>query len=129
MQLRSGSSEIRSTAISLWLWRPGVETILGGCGHAPTGIDLNADAAVQSGRQMRRTRPRLPGPFLGTPTAAGLQEQPRRSFSQDGFEVKATARHASRLLPWLLPSTNAFSHSLAVSEEPEICLMLSAMRS
>ena len=29
-------------------------------------------------------------PFLGTTTAAGLQEQPRRSFSQDGFEVKAT---------------------------------------
>ena len=86
MQLRSGSSEIRSTAFSLWLWRPGVETILGGCGHAPTGIDLNADAAVQSGRQMRRTRPRLPGPFLGTPTAAGLQEQPRRSFSQDVSE-------------------------------------------
>ena len=34
MQLRSGSSEIQSTAFSLWLWRPGVETILGGCGHA-----------------------------------------------------------------------------------------------
>ena len=90
MQLRSGSSEIRSTTLILWLWRPGVEAILGGCGHAPTGIDLNADAAVQSGRQMRRTRPRVPGPFLGTTTAAGLQEQPRRSFFQDGFEAEAT---------------------------------------
>ena len=90
MQLRSGSSEIRSTAFSLWLWRPGVEAILGGCGHASTGIDLKTDAAVQSGRQMRRTRPRVPGPFLGTTTAAGLQEQPRGSFSQDGFEVEAT---------------------------------------
>ena len=77
MQLRSGSSEIRSKASSLWLWRPGVEAILGGCGHASTGIDLNADAAVQSGRQMGRTRPRVPGPFLGTTTAAGLHEQPR----------------------------------------------------
>jgi len=46
MQLRSGSSEIRSTTLILWLWRPGVEAILGGCGHAPTGIDLNTDAAV-----------------------------------------------------------------------------------
>ena len=90
MQLRSGSSEIRSTAFILWLRRPGVEVILGSCGHAPTGIDLNADAAVQPCRQMRRTRPRVPRPFSGSTTAAGLQQQPRRPFFQDGLEAEAT---------------------------------------
>lgn len=75
MQLRSGSGGIRSRTSILWLSRPVVEAILGGCSHLPTGIDLNADVAVQTCRQMRRTRPRVPSPFLGSTTAAGLQEQ------------------------------------------------------
>ena len=39
---------------------------------------------MQSCRQMRRTRPRVPKTFLGPPPAAGLQQQPWRPFLKDG---------------------------------------------
>ena len=91
VQLRSGSEWIQNPIDPiLWVRGPGVEAILGRRCHVSTGIDPNTDATVQSCRQMRRTRPRVPKTFLGPPPAAGLQQQPWRPFLKDGSKPPAT---------------------------------------